>query len=185
MVKSSRIESIERATGRTWNEWMVFMDSIGAEKLNHAAIAASVAEDLDGTISNSAWWAQSVAVAYEQVIGRRLPGQSSDGTFQMNVSKSTNYSMQELMDKWVKFAQDSESVREIISEPARVSGIEKRITWRVKAKNGSNITVTSEPKKNGTAAIMVTQMGLTTNQLKDEIKSQWAIILNRFLQQLV
>jgi hypothetical protein len=187
MPTNSRIKPIERATNRTWDEWLRFMDGIGAKNLSHHAIATKVLEELDGKIDNIGWWAQSVTVAYEQYSGRSIPGQRPDGTFQTSVSKATKLGMKELMDKWVTFAAGDQDVLAVIAadaRDARVSGTEKRITWRTKARDGSDIRVTSEPKKDGTASIIAVQMGLQTNELNNEAKSKWSSILGRFLESL-
>ncbi|HLU10218.1 MAG TPA: hypothetical protein VK003_11165 [Oceanobacillus sp.] len=181
MATNSRIKAVERATNRSWDEWLQFMDGIGAKNLNHHEIATKVLEELEGKVDNLGWWAQSVTVAYEQYIGRRIPGQRPDGTFQTSVSKSTKLGMKALMDQWVTFADGDQEVRALIAADARVSGTEKRITWRTKARDGSEIRVTSEPKKDGTASIIAVQMGLQTNELNIEAQSKWSSILQRFL----
>jgi hypothetical protein len=184
MAANSRIEAVERATNRTWDEWLRFMDSIGATKLSHHEIATRVLEELDGRIDNPAWWAQSVTVAYEQHIDRRMPGQRPDGTFQTSVSKATKLRMQELMDRWVEFAARDADVLAVIAGEPRASGTDKRITWRVKAHDGSDIRITSEPKKDGAASIIAVQMGLQTNDLNMEAKSMWTSVLQRFVDGL-
>lgn len=184
MTKNTRIQPIERATNRSWDDWLRFMDGIGAKDLNHHQIATKVLYELEGKLDNYAWWAQSVTVAYEQHIGRRIPGQRSDGTFQTSVSKATQLGMKKLMDQWVNFAAQDQDVRELIANEARVSGTEKRITWRTKAHDGSDVRVTSEPKKDGTASIIVDQLGLQTADLSAEAKSKWATILQHFLETL-
>jgi hypothetical protein len=160
------------------------MDGIDARNLDHHAIATHVLGELDGVIESPAWWAQSVTVAYEQHIGRRLPGQQPDGTFQTSVSKSTSLSMAALMDKWVEFAAQDDEVRALSADEVRVSGTDKRITWRTKAPDGSAIRITSEPRPNGTASIIALQMGLDTHERNLEAKAQWTSILQRFLQGL-
>jgi hypothetical protein len=72
----------------------------------------------------------------------------------------------------------------LIAAGARVSGTDKRITWRTKGRDGSDIRVTSEPKKDGTASIIAVLMGLKTNELSSEAKATWASILQRFFDWL-
>src|SRR5688572_18449426 len=184
MTTNSRIKAVERATNRTWDKWLRYMDGIGAKNLSHHEIATKVLEELNGKIDNLGWWAQAVTVAYEQYVGHRIPGQRPDGTFQTSVSKSTKLSMNDRIDKWVNFATEDKDVLAVTAGDARVSGTEKRITWRTKAHDGSEIRVTSEPKKDGTASIIAVQMGLQTNELNTEAKSQWSSILQRFLEGL-
>lgn len=63
MVKASRIEPIEQATRRSWQQWLAFLDGIDAQNLDHADIARAVQTELEGNVDNAAWWAQSVTVA--------------------------------------------------------------------------------------------------------------------------
>jgi hypothetical protein len=184
MAKNSRIEAIERATSRTWEEWLRFMDKIDATHLDHHAIATKVLYDLMDGIDNPGWWAQAVTVAYEQYVGRRVPGQRPDGTFQMSISKATKCGMQELMDKWTAFAAKDKAVLDIIVGDVRVSGTDNRITWRAKAKDGPSITIISEPKSSDTASIVVQCLGVRTAALKDRAKKAWAAIIERFLADL-
>lgn len=184
MPNDARIKSIERTTNRTWDEWMQFMESIGAKELTHHQIASRLLEELDGKMDNFAWWAQTVTVAYEQYIGRSIPGQRPDGTFQTSVSKATKLGMQDLMDKWTDFASHDGDVRALIANDPRVSGTDKRITWRTKGHDSSDIRVTSEPKKDGTASIIAVQMGLLTDELNNEARAKWSGILQRFVEGL-
>jgi hypothetical protein len=182
MATNPRIKPVERATNRTWDEWLRFMDAIDARNLDHKEIALRVYAELDGTIEQLGWWTQAVTVAYEQYIGRRIPGQRPDGTFQTSVSRSTALGMETLMEKWTKFAAEDETVQGIIGGDLRVSGTDRRITWRTKARDGSSVIVTSEPKKNGTASIVATQIGLPTLESNDEARERWASIVERFLK---
>jgi hypothetical protein len=184
MATNSRIKPIERATNRTWDEWLQFMDGIGAKSLTHHEIATKLVYELDGKIENVGWWAQSITVAYEQYIGRSVPGQRPDGTFQTSVSKATKLGMQELMDKWVAYAAGDKDVLDLVAGEIKVSGTDKRITWRTKAHDDSDIRLTSEPKKDGTASIIAVQMGLQTEDLNNEAKAKWTAILQRFLEAL-
>ena len=182
MATNSRIAPIERATGRSWDEWLRFLDGIGAPDLDHKAIALKVYAELDGTIDQVGWWTQSVTVAYEQHIGRRIPGQRSDGTFQLSVSRSTPHRMDELMEKWRGFAAQDETVRgTVVDADPKVSGTDRRITWRTRARDGSSVVVTSEPKPTGTASIVATQIGLQTLELSDEARERWTAVVTRFL----
>ena len=183
MTTNARIQPVERATNRSWDDWLRFMDGIGAQELDHKAIALKVYEELDGTVERLGWWTQAVTVAYEQYIGRRIPGQRPDGTFQTSVSRSTAFGMADLMDRWQKFAAEDETVQGIVIDgDLRVSGTDRRITWRTKARDGSAVVVTSEPKKNGTASLVVNQMGLATPELNEEARERWAAVVSRFLQ---
>jgi hypothetical protein len=185
MAENPRIKPVEQATGRTWDEWCRFMDGLGARDLDHKQIAGKLHAELEGTIESPGWWAQSVTVAYEQFIGRRLPGQGPDGTFQMSISRSTGLGMQELIDRWEEFAAGDETVQGIVAgADVRMSGTERRMNWRAKATDGSSVLVSSEPKKNGTASLVLTHTGLPTPEANDAARETWAAVVARFLESL-
>jgi hypothetical protein len=181
MATNSRIKPVERATNRTWDEWLRFMDTIDAPNLDHKQIALKVYDELEGTIERLGWWTQAVTVAYEQYIGRRIPGQRPDGTFQTSVSKATTLGMAELMEKWQQFAAADQAVQGTVTGEPRVSGTDRRITWRTKGADGSTVIVTSEPKKNGNAALVATQIGLPTLAANEEARQRWTSIVTCFV----
>ena len=182
MATNPRIGPVERATGRSWDDWLRFLDRIGARDLDHRAIALHVYEELGDGFGQRGWWTQSVTVAYEQHIGRRVPGQRPDGTFQTSVSRSTTLGMTELMDAWCAFAAADPAVQGIVDGDLRVSGTDRRITWRTRARDGSSVVVTSEPKRNGTASLVATQTGLATPELNEQARQRWAAVVARFLE---
>ncbi len=184
MATNPRIKPVERATGRTWDEWLRFMDAIGARALDHKQIALRVYDELDGEVEQLGWWTQAVTVAYEQHIGRRVPGQRPDGTYQLSVSRSTTLGMQQLMTRWAAFAAEDAAVQDIVTGEPRVSGTDRRITWRTKARDGSSVVVTSEPKKDGTASLVATQMGLPTAAANEAARECWTSVVQRFLADL-
>lgn len=70
-------EAMQRATGRTHEQWRAVLSEAGAMAWSHPEIARHLVEvhGLDG------WWAQGVTVDFEQACKGRLPGQRADGTF--------------------------------------------------------------------------------------------------------
>ncbi len=77
-------EAVLDATGRGWDAWCDVLDASPVRDDGHGAIAAHVqaAHGVD------AWWAQTVALGYERITGRRLPHQQPDGTFSMGASRT-------------------------------------------------------------------------------------------------
>ena len=78
-------EAVHAATGRGWDQWLEFLDGLGASEMSHKEIVALAAGP--GGLSNG-WWQQSVAVGYEQARGLRVVGQTSDADFQIGVQKT-------------------------------------------------------------------------------------------------
>lgn len=93
-------EAVQRATGRSWDDWCDVIDAWPGRVDGHTAIARYLREEheVDG------WWAQSVTGGYERIMGLRLPGQMPDGTFTANKSKT--------------IAMDADSVRAALGDAA-------------------------------------------------------------------
>jgi len=180
-MTNPKIAAIERATGRSWDDWLAFFASIQADTLDHHAIATYLLAELEGMVDNRGWWAQATSNAYEHSIGRRVPGQQPDGTFRLSLSRSTELGMPELMSAWQEFAAADSDVSALVSAEPRVSGTENRMTWRVKGAEATIITVISEPKPNGTASLVVQHGGLPSQESSAESKELWLAIVTRFL----
>jgi hypothetical protein len=182
MATNPRIGPVERATGRTWDAWLRFMDAVGAQDLDHGQIALRVYEELGDGFAQRGWWTQAVTVAYEQFIGRRVPGQRPDGSFQCSVSRATPLGMAELMERWRTFADGDADVQAIVAGgDVKVRGTDRRATWRTKAADGSSVVVTSEPGRNGTASLVAAQIGVPSLEANDEARERWTAVVERFL----
>jgi hypothetical protein len=156
------------------------MASIHADHLSHHEIASALITELDGMVDNLGWWAQATAGAYEHYVGRRVPGQRPDGTFQASVSRSTSLGMEALIRTWTVFAAADQDVLDRITGEVRVSGTAHRITWRVKGRDGTAFTVISEPKKDGTASLVVQIIGTATLDDNVAARETWTAITERF-----
>jgi hypothetical protein len=77
-------EAVAKATGKTWPEWIAFLDSLDAIKLPHKEIAALLYDKY----KVRGWWCQMVTVGYEQAKGRRVVGQTCAGDYSANASKT-------------------------------------------------------------------------------------------------
>lgn len=77
-------ETLREATGKDWPQWFAVLDAWGAATRGHTEIARHLREEhaVDG------WYAQSVAVGYEQERGLREVGQSSTGDWRTSGSKT-------------------------------------------------------------------------------------------------
>ena len=179
-----RAESIEKATARQWDDWLRFLMESGADQLDHPGIASLVERELGQSVDNPAWWAQSITVAFERAIGRRLPGQQPDGSFQVSVSKSTQLGMHELAGTWKRFAATDDEVLAMLSSEPRTSGTKKRLSWRAKGSEEISLLVTSEPKPNGAAAIRVQVDGIATPEAREAVRMGWTSMLERFVEGL-
>ncbi len=95
-------EVLVTRTGQPWEHWYLLLDGWGAADRSHSEIARflNVDHGVDG------WWAQEVTVRYEMAIGRRRPGQRSDG-FELSASKTVAVPLEQLFEAFLDDEQRS------------------------------------------------------------------------------
>ena len=76
--------AVKKATGCTWEKWVMALDYAGATKWSHRAIA----DYLHTTYKTPSWWTQTVAVGYERIKGLREIGQRRGGGYEATKSKT-------------------------------------------------------------------------------------------------
>lgn len=173
MTKPSNISGIEEATHRTWDRWVSFLDGAGASKLTHKQIAELVHRELDGTMDSAGWWAQGVTVAYEQHIGRRAPGQKSDGSYEVSVTKLIPGTKQDVYALWAEAYGDAADFDGKPLENIRTSITPVRSYWRGDFTDGSRLTVAVEQKTPEKAMIAITHTSLPSDTEKDRWRHFW------------
>ena len=179
MTKPSNISRIETTTGKKWDEWVSWLESVGAADLPHPEIATIVHGVLEGKVESPGWWAQNITVAYEQHIGRREPGQQSDGTFEMSVTKTLAGTKEDVFALWAEaHGMDDEFNSQAVSD-ARTSITPVRSYWRCSLANGTAVNVAVEKKSPARAMISITHTKLRSSEEKDEWRAYWKDQLER------
>lgn len=179
MVAPSRIKSIETGSGIAWEEWLLVLEPY--KEASHTEIARFALAFIEarGASASPGWWAQGVAVAYEQHIGRRKPGQTTDGSFNVTVSKTLPGDMDEVLRFWVA---KMEGVRElngskILGEP-RLSRTEKWRYWRCNLGDKSVVSVNIQTKASGdTSMIAVNHDKLPNEEAVEGAHLFWKQVL--------
>lgn len=170
MTKATNIEAIENETGKSWNEWLAFFDKIGAKDLSHKDIALKVHES--GWAGD--WWAQAVTVAYEQHIGRRLPGQDSDGSFTVSVTKTYSGDLDETLAAWRKVADThSEFNGTKLAKPVEVSKTEKWRYWRANLADNSKAVVYISKKSEDKCLLAIQHERLSSSAAVETWRAYW------------
>lgn len=174
-------EAIAAATGIAWPDWAAWVDAHGGRDLTHAGIAelahARMSADTGHAVENAGWWSQSVAVAYEQQIGRRLPGQRQDGTFYVSVNRTVPVDPVAAMAAWQAYVADSDELGGFaLAGPARTSTTPKRLYWRAACTDGSTLQLAVEPRPAGSQLTM-TQEVLPNPGAREESRQVWKAVL--------
>lgn len=150
MIRGQNTEAIAAATGRSWEDWRAVLDEAGAVDRPHAAIAELAVSLMPEDLENPGWWAQGVAIGYEQHHGLRLPGQRSDGTFHASASRTVARPADAAMQAWRRLAEVREDFDGAAAEePPTTSRTAKRLHWRVRLDDGTRAAVSAEAVGDG------------------------------------
>lgn len=180
------IAAIEKATGQPWAEWVKFFESIGAKDLDHHDIVLHVYDYMEqlpggpaksgkqpGGQSPSGWWSQNVTVAYEQHIGRRVPGQDHKGEFSVAVSKTLPGNMDQALETWLAYVQDITEFDDSAITPVKVSKTDKWRHWRTSLSDGTKLVVSIFEKSPGKSSLTVTHEKLKNAEHIEQKRTFW------------
>ena len=171
MTKPINTDSIAKGTAKSWGQWVDELDELGARGLSHADLAKTV-EKLLGDTESAAWWAQGITVAYEQHIGKRIPGQLANGLFELAVSKTVARPRDEVFPAVVSWFEDKAELRQHEPQKPRTSETSKRSTWRCDFTDGSKFSATVEDTGEK-AKLVLSHTAVPTKEDADAWKVYW------------
>lgn len=184
MPQPPKADAIAAATGISWNDWCHLLDQASARALPHEAIAVLAAEHIadhaqdSAAATNHEWWGQGVAVSYEQQIGRRVPGQTSRGDFQVGVSKTYTGGLDAALQAWIRLVEGRASFGGVpVEGEPRVSTTEKWRYWRTGLADGSRVSVDIGRKSDEKSTIGINHTRLGTSEQAEEWRGVWRGIL--------
>lgn len=166
---------LENGTGTSLAEWTDRLDAAGARDLDHTAIARMLVERWEV----EEWWAQGVTVAYEQVIGRRVVGQSCDGDFSASASRTVPGTPTQVRDRWDAFMTDARRDGLGLEEPSLSDTATWRY-WRAAVADGSRVSVNIAAKDEGRSTLGIEHKGLETADARTAWKDAWKGVLGEF-----
>lgn len=176
-TRAESIPGIERATGRSWADWVEIFESQGARTLPHPKIAIIARAAVPETLANPDWWAQGIAIAYEQHAGLRVPGQSSTGTFRVSASRTLTADRDDIIEAWAAANNDrTEHLGHKAGEPRR-SRTEKRTFWRLDLEGAGRVEVAASQKTEDKIIVALSQDGLPDGERIEEWRAHWKSLL--------
>jgi uncharacterized protein YndB with AHSA1/START domain len=192
-------EAVQRATGKSWEEWLTILDEAGAHEWNHKQIVAFLSTNYSDRVSD--WWQQSLTVGYEKARGKRILGQTADAGFQVGVQKTLPLASDAL---W-RFLLSPEGLKlwlpvegELELEPKQTfttqdgtsgeirsidPGKRLRLTWQPKDwQKSSTLQMYLLSGDNATTSLRFHHEKLTSLAVRHEMKAYWQAALLRIEQ---
>lgn len=171
MTKSVNTDAIARVTGVEWRQWVAHLDERGGSGLDHTALAAVAERNLPQHMESRAWWSQGVAVAYEQEIGRRQPGQRADGTYAVAVSRTLPSTLDGSLATWMSLIDERASFAgRALADSPTTSSTDKWRRWRANLEGGR--VIGAEVGARGDKCVLtVTFSKMESSQEKDSARS--------------
>ena len=126
--------SVQKATGRTWDQWVAALDHEKADTWPHREIA----EYLHTKFNVPDWWTQMVTVGYERIKGLRTRGQRRDGSYEASKSKVFPVPVGAL---FAAFADDDARARWLTDVEPEVRHTVKNKSVRMRWPDGSAVDV--------------------------------------------
>jgi uncharacterized protein YndB with AHSA1/START domain len=78
-------QAVNKATGKTWEDWIGLLDKLGAKDKTHNEIVNILRT---GNYISNEWWLQTVTVGYEYARGSRILGETASAGFEIGVQKA-------------------------------------------------------------------------------------------------
>jgi uncharacterized protein YndB with AHSA1/START domain len=186
-------ETFLKATGKSREAWLNFLDSEGAAGLDHKAIVALLRDN--GGLA-SPWWQQEVAVTYEKERGKRAPGEVAGEGFQIGVTRVIAVSPE---DAWRLITEEpgrSVWLGKIEKMPRRGETYETAEGTRGKVASftdGRHVRLTWQPKRwarpstlqfyvlptGGKTSFRFHQERLATAENRKEMRARWQGVLDK------
>jgi hypothetical protein len=169
--------AIEKATGRTWPQWMQLLDAFGAKEKPHRDIARHVFEQ--GAVTQ--WWSQTVAVGYERIHGLRAVGQRRAGTWEVSKSRTVAVPLATLFDAVANARKRGKWLTDI-RLTVKTTTKEKYI--RADVDDGTQVLFGFFAKGESKSSIAVSHVKLPDKETVERMRVFWGEKLNALVETL-
>ena len=173
MTKPINTDSIEQTTGKSWSDWTTELDAQGAQAMTHPELARHLGGLLEGKVESPGWWAQSMAVAYEQHTGKRRPGQVADGTYEIAVSKTVLSPRDQAFPQVVAWLEAQTTFNGQSYDNERSSETPVRSYWRCDLADGTKFTSAVEAAGADKSKLVCAHSAISSQAAADEWREFW------------
>ncbi len=167
-------DKLRQATGKSWEQWFAVLDGAGARDMPHKDIARWVYD----TAGLPGLWCQTVTVAYEQAIGRRVVGQNCYGEFTAGASVTLDGDLDRALEVWQHKVDGWTAFDDVaLIGPPRVSSTPKWRYWRANLADGSKLSIIISAKDAGRSLLAVNHVDVGTLEASQRWKAYWKPLL--------
>ena len=163
---ATRPDGVQKATGRTRDEWFELLDVQGMRGRPYKETAAY----LVGDHGLSRWWAQKLTVEYEQARGVRTPGARPDGTITVTATKTVAVPHSKAFDAVADATQRRRWLRDL---RLRSRGSDGRRSIRFDSADGSRVKVTFHATSENKVQVAVEHSRISTARAASREKTAW------------
>lgn len=176
-TRAGNIPALERASGLAWADWVAAFERAGAGSLGHTEIARIASETMPDGVDNPDWWAQAAAIAFEQQVGLRVPGQSSSGAYRVGASRTLPMDRDAAIEAWISAYGDVADHLGHGVEGRRTSRTGKRTFWRANLDGAGKIEVAASEKGEGRSTVALQHNDLPDGSRIEEWRAHWKALL--------
>lgn len=159
-------EAVAKATGKGWSHWISLLDKKKATEMTHKEIAKFLHEKK----GLSGWWAQMVAVGYEQQRAMRVAHQQPEG-FEISKSKTLPISPMKAFKAWNDLKARDSWLGEDITVRKATPAKSMRITW---SDGKTNVDVNFYDKGEDKCQVSIQHTRLSSAAQAERMKKYWA-----------
>ncbi len=160
-------EALKKATGCTWERWVVALDHVHATEMSHREIAAFIREKY----KTPGWWAQMVTVGYERIRGLRDMGQRRGGDYEMTKSKTLGVTLRRL---YAAFSSPRARARWLPGVKLTVRTATPEKVMRLRWDDGTAVDVFFIARGKEKTQVAVQHRKLPTKSDAERMKAFWA-----------
>jgi uncharacterized protein YndB with AHSA1/START domain len=169
--------AVRKATGKGWDEWFAILDKAGAQKMKHKDIALWLDEHYG---EMGGWWAQMVAVGYEQARGLRDKHQKPNG-YEISVGRTIAAPVAMLFKAWTDARTRKRWLSESITIRKTTENKSMRVTWE---DNETILSVNFYPKGDAKCQVVVQHTKLPNAQAAKQMKTFWSEVLEQLKEKM-
>jgi hypothetical protein len=150
--------SVRQATGKTWAEWVRFLDEAGSTSKPHRDTVRIV-----HALGTPDWWSQMVTVGYERIRGLRDKGQRRGGGYEAGKSKTFSMPVRDLFKAFLEQLPSSAAVK------SKTANKRVRLAWD----DGTMVEAVFISKTSKKSTVAVTHQKLPDKAAATKMKSWW------------